>query len=58
MADKLEIVIGAKDKFSPTFGKLKSVMGPLKTVAIAGGAAFAGGYGYTSLAWVASARSA
>jgi len=45
MAEKLEIIIGAQDKFSGVFGKLRSALPSLKTLAIgaAGGVAALGG---------------
>jgi hypothetical protein len=42
MAEKLEFVIGAKDAFSRTFGKLSSALPSLKTAAIGTGVAVAG----------------
>lgn len=42
MVDRLEFVIGAKDQFSKSFGKLRSILPSIKTMAIATGAAFAG----------------
>jgi len=42
MAEKLTVIIGAKDEFSKTFGKLKGSLPSLKTAAIASGAAIAG----------------
>jgi hypothetical protein len=42
MAEKLKVIIQAQDKFSGTFGKFKSVLPSLKTLAIGAGAGIAG----------------
>lgn len=42
MAEKVEIIIGAKDKFSGAFGKLRSSLPSIKTLAVGAGAAIAG----------------
>ena len=42
MAEKLEIIIGAKDQFSKTMGSLRSMLPSIKTLAISAGAAVGG----------------
>jgi hypothetical protein len=42
MAEKLEIVIGAKDQFSGAFGKLRSALPSVRTLALGASAAIAG----------------